>query len=185
MSDGERDRGILSPADRAYLRGEADLASVQSERNARARIRDRVRDGLLDFELLVEHLSERDRGLVFEERLDAEGTAAFDALVSAVAFLYAGVGDTDLTFETVLSEGVNLAEAPNDRAATVDFEVTYRALSDEEVRRKVREGEPLSLTEVAYADASPGIDAAEFAAAVGDDDAGVDDGRIQAKVTDF
>ena len=184
--DDDRDRGILSPADRAYLRGETELASVQSERNARARIRDRVHEALYDFEVLVEHLSERDRRLVFEDRLDAEGVAAFDALLSAVAFLYAGVGDTDLAFGTVLAEGVNLAEATNDRAATVDFDVTYRALSVEAVRRKIRAGEPLSLTEIAYADARPELGDAEFARAVeGEASTGVDDGRIQTRVTDF
>ncbi|WP_435065299.1 hypothetical protein [Halobaculum sp. EA56] len=189
---GERERGILSPADRAYLRGETEFASVQSERNARARIRDRVHAGLYDFELLVERLAERDRRLVFEDRLDREGTAAFDALVSAVAFLYRGVDDTDLDFETVLSEGINLAEAGEGRAATVDLDVTFRALSVAEVRRKMHEGEPLSLTELAFADTRTEISGDEFAEYVRDghddgvvDDAGVGDGRIQSRVTDF
>lgn len=208
--DGERERGILSPADRAYLRGEADLSSVQSERNARARIRDRVHAGLYDFELLVECLSDRDRELVFEGRLNREGTAAFDALVSALAFLYRGVGDTDLDFETVLAEGVNLAEAPEERAAAVDLDVTYHALSVAEVRRKMREGEPLSLTELAFADARaevPSDEVTEYlrgdeSRAAGDgrgardhrgarddrrprDGRVVRDGRIQSRVTDF
>ena len=48
MSDDAepRDRGALSPADREYLRGDRELGSVQAERNARARIRDRVYDAL-------------------------------------------------------------------------------------------------------------------------------------------
>jgi hypothetical protein len=181
----ERERGILSPADRAYLRGETELASVQSERNTRARIRDRVHESILDFEVLVEHLSGRDRELVFEDRLDAEGTAAFDALVSAVAFLYEGIDDTELAFETVLSEGINLAEASEERAATVSLDVTFHALTAETIRRKAEDGEDLSLTEIAYADASDEIDLAEFAAYVAADEQEVDDGRIQARVTDF
>jgi hypothetical protein len=40
--------------------------SVQSERNTRARIRERMTDALLDFETLVEGLSGRDRALLFE-----------------------------------------------------------------------------------------------------------------------
>ncbi|GAA0205483.1 hypothetical protein [Halobaculum roseum] len=185
---GERERGVLSPADRAYLRGETEFASVQSERNARARIRDRLHAGLYDFELLVEGLSETDRKLVFEDRLDREGTDAFDALVSAMAFLYRGVEDTDLEFETVLAEGINLAEASEERAATVDLDVTFRALSVAEVRRKMRAGETLSLTELAFADAREEIAPDEFAEYVrGDDtdDRSVDDGRIQSRVTDF
>lgn len=184
MSDGHRDRGILTPADRAYLRGEADLGSVQAERNARARIRDRLHEGLLDFELLVEHLSERDRQLVFGDRLDAKGTDAFDALVSTVAFLYAGIDETAVDFETILSEGINLAEASAERSATVELDVTFHALSAEAIRRKAADGESLSLTEIAYADASEEIDLAEFAEYVSSDP-DVDDGRIQARVTDF
>lgn len=188
--NGDRDRGILTPADRRYLRGETEFASVQSERNARARIRDRVHAALYDFEVLVEGLSERDRELVFADRLDEEGTAAFDALVSALAFLYRGVEDTELDFETVLSEGVNLAEASEERAATVDLDVTFHALNVAAVRRKLHAGEPLSLTELAFADARTEISADEFAeyrrAADGESaDAGVDDGRIQSRVTDF
>jgi len=180
-----RERGILSRADRAYLRGEKEFASVQSERNARARIRDRVHASLYDFELLVNGLAEKDRNLVFEDRLDREGTAAFDALVSAMAFLYRGVEDTDLEFETVLSEGVNLAEASEERAATVDLDVTFHRLSVPSVRRKMREGEALSLTELAFADARSEISAEEFADYRRDDSATVDDGRIQSKVTEF
>ena len=64
--------------------------------------------------------------------------------------------------------------------------MTYRALSVEEVRRKLREDEPLSLTEMAYADARPEIGDAEFARAIkGEESAEVDDGRIQTRVTDF
>ncbi|MXR40221.1 hypothetical protein GRX01_02455 [Halobaculum sp. WSA2] len=186
----DRDRGILTPADRRYLRGETEFASVQSERNARARIRDRIHAALYDFEVLVGGMSERDRELVFADRLDREGTAAFDALVSALAFLYRGVEDTELDFETVLSEGVNLAEASEERAATVDLDVTFHALSVAEVRRKMRAGEPLSLTELAFADTRTEVSADEFAEYLRGtegtvDDAGVDDGRIQSRVTDF
>ncbi|MFC7070085.1 hypothetical protein [Halobaculum lipolyticum] len=184
MSD-ERERGILTPADRRYLRGETEFASVQSERNARARIRDRLHAALYDFEVLVEGLSDRDRELVFGDRLDGEGTAAFDALVSAAAFLYRGVDDTEIDFETVLSEGINLAEAGDERAATVDLDVTFHALSVAEVRRKMRAREPLSLTELAFADTRTEIAPDEFAEYLRDDDRAVDDGRIQSRVTDF
>ncbi|MFC7097124.1 hypothetical protein [Halobaculum marinum] len=184
--DDDRERGILTEADRRYLRGETAYASVQSERNARARIRDRLHAALYDFEVLVEGLSERDRELVFTERLDREGTEAFDALVSTLAFLYRGVDDTEIDFETVVSEGINLAEASEERAATVDLDVTFHALSVAEVRRKMRAGDPLSLTELAFADARTEIAPDEFAEYLrGDDADGVDDGRIQSRVTDF
>lgn len=185
--DGERDRGILSTADRAYLRGERELSSVQAERNARARIRRRIHDALLDFEVLVEHLAERDVDLVFGERAsDEDGRAFFDALVSAAAFLYRGVGRTDLDFETVLREGVNLAEAADDRAATVALDVTYHALDADHLRRKLDEGESLSLTEIAYLYESDDVSRDELAEYFGEARAAdLDDGRVQSKVTDY
>jgi hypothetical protein len=187
MSGDDRDRGILTPADRDYLRGDSDPASVQSERNTRARIRDRVFDATLDFELLVEGLDDHDRELVFEKRVGAmDGTEAFDALVSMVAFCYQAVGDTDLDFADVLAEGVNVAAAREGRAASVDLDLTHHALSVPELRRKLEAGETLSLTEVAFLHDSDEIGRDELAGyfqqqATED----VDDGRIQSKVTSF
>lgn len=189
MSRDERTRGILSRADRAYLRGEADLANVQSERNARARIRDRISQSVLDFELLVERLSDRDRALVFEKRFGSmDGTEAFDALVSAIAFLYRATKDTDLDFETVLTEGINVAEVGDDRAATVDFDVIFHELTADQLRRKLERGETLSLTEIAYLHESDEVRMDELARYFRDADEAtskIDDGRIQSKVTNF
>lgn len=186
MTEDDRDRGALSPADRAYLRGETELGSVQSERNTRARIRQRVADALLDFEVLVEGLAERDRALLFEKHVDQAGTRGFDALVSAVAFLYEGVGRTDLDFETVLREGINLTEARADRAATVDLDVTFHALDADRLRGKLADGDSLSLTEIAYLYEHADVGREELAAALeGERGADLDDGRVQAKVTDY
>jgi hypothetical protein len=185
MGGDSRDRGILTEADRKYLRGDREFASVQAERNARARIRERIYESIRDVELLVEHLDERDRTLVFEKRFgEIDGTDAFDAVVSAVAFLYMGVDDTDLDFEDVLTEAINVAEARRDRAATVDLSVTYHALSADELLRRLRTGEDLSLTELAYLQGSAAVSTEELARYF-DEDETVDDGRIQTKVTDF
>lgn len=184
--DDERDRGVLSAADRAYLRGEQTYGSVQAERNARARIRERIYDALLDFELLVEHLPERDRELVFGKRADdGDGAEAFDAFVSTLAFLYQGLDHTDLDFETVLREGVNLAEASADRGATVDFDVTYHALDADHLQAKLADGESLSLTEIAYLYESADVSRDELAAYFEDSPGDLDDGRVQSKVTDY
>ncbi|PSP56297.1 hypothetical protein BRC82_02040 [Halobacteriales archaeon QS_1_67_19] len=189
MYGEERDRGILSQADRAYLRGETELASVQSERNARARIRNRIHNGILDFEVLVEHLTERDRKLLVESSFEStDGAEAFDALVSAVAFLYGVTKDTDLEFESVLTEAVNLAEASDDRAATVQLDLTFQSLTAEQLRHKLERGDTLSLTEIAYLHQSDEVRMDELARYFRDADDStpeVDDGRIQSKVTNF
>lgn len=100
----ERPRGILSPADRRFLRGEADLRSDQSAYDARYRIRQRLRDALLDFSLLFESLDDRDRTQVFEDE-DLAG-----AIVDAVAFLYQGAGEGDRPREVLFTEGLQRAE---------------------------------------------------------------------------
>ena len=185
MDGTDRDRGILSEADRAYLRGETEFSSVQSERNARARIRDRLFEAVRDFELLVEQLGERDRELVFEKRFGSmAGTDAFDALVSALALLYRGVDDTELDFEELLNEAVNVAEAGEGRAATVDLDVTYERLSPESLLHKLESGEELSLTELAYLHGHDDVSRDRLARYVADEES-VDDGRIQSKVTEF
>lgn len=183
----ERGRGVLTDADRAFLRGDRALSSVQAERNARARIRNRIYDALLDFEVLVEHLEEPDVELVFGKRADeADGAEAFDAFVSTLAFLYRGLEFTDLDFETVLRESVNLAEATEDRGATVEFDVTYHALDADHLREKLADGESLSLTEIAYLYESDNVGPDELAELVGESRAAdVDDGRVQSKVTDY
>jgi len=186
MSGDERDRGILSESDRNYLRGETTLGSVQSERNTRARIRDRAYDGLLDFELLVDRLDDHDRRLVFENR--SEGTETFDALVSAVAFIYQATSDTGLDFETVLKEGINVAEAKADRAATVQFDLTFQSLTADQLRTKLERGKELTLTELAYLHESDDVRMDELAHYFTDSEdatAEIDDGRIQSKVTSF
>jgi hypothetical protein len=107
MADS-RPRGILSPADRAYLTGEADLASDQSVYDARYRIRERIRHALLDFALLFDHLSEADREQVF--RPDDETRDAFtESLVSAVGFLYLGTATYDPPRENLFAEGIRRA----------------------------------------------------------------------------
>lgn len=184
-----RERGVLSQADRAYLRGETEFASAQSERNARSRIRDRIHDAVLDFEVLIEHLPDHDREIVFEKRFGRmEGTEAFDALVSAVAFLYQAIDDTEVAFETVLKEAINLAEAKDDRAATVDLDLTFQTLSAEQLQHKLEQGESLSLTEIAYLHQSDEVGPDELAAYFATAEAAteeIDDGRIQSKVTNF
>ena len=100
----ERPRGILSPADRRFLRGEAALESEQSVYDTRYRIRQRVRDALLDFPLLFGALAERDREQVFD------GQAVADAVVDAVAFLYLGAGGCESSREALFTEGIRRAE---------------------------------------------------------------------------
>ncbi|WP_135364630.1 hypothetical protein [Halosimplex halophilum] len=149
MSGNERPRGILSPADRAYLRGETTFGSDQSERNARARIRERVLAGLRDFDLLADALAERDRELVFGKHV-GDDPEAVRSLIAALAVLYRGAEEAGLEFGTLLEEGVSRAEADRSVAAGVDFEVRREPLDPDRLTRKLRRTGSLTLSELAY-----------------------------------
>jgi len=149
MTDDGRPRGILSPADRAYLRGETEIESAQSERNARARIRERLEAALYDADLLADALSERDRNLVFGKHV-GDDPGGVRALIGAVALFYDGAGAADLSFATLLEEGVSRAEADRDRAARVAFDVQREPLDANRLAGKLRRTGSLTLSELAY-----------------------------------
>ncbi|MFA9425597.1 hypothetical protein [Natronorubrum sp. A-ect3] len=124
-SDIDRERGVLSPADRAYLLGEREMSHEQSKRNAEARIRRRIHAAVLDFDLLLHTLPEKDRKQLFERATTDE--AFLDGLRALVAFLYLGTEKYGVDFEDVLEPAIRSSEeylAATDREANVSVDVT-------------------------------------------------------------
>ena len=124
--DIDRERGMLSPADRAYLLGEREMGHEQSKRNAEARIRRRIHAAVLDFDLLLHTLPEKDRKQLFERTTTDE--AFLDGLRALVAFLYLGTEKYGVDFEDVLEPAVRSSEeylAATDREANVSVELTF------------------------------------------------------------
>ncbi|WP_121822888.1 hypothetical protein [Halostella salina] len=140
--DDSRDRGVLTPADRAFLRGEATLRSEQSAYDARYRIRRRLRNAVLDLALLFERMESRDRERVFaDDDLD-------DALVDALALLYRGVGDGDRSRRATFVEAVHRAERQcGATAVSATFEVERTTASVDETVEKIAQGAYRDLTE--------------------------------------
>ena len=121
-----RDRGVLSPADRAYLFGEREMSHDQSKRNAEARIRERVRHAVLDFDVLLHTLSAKDRRQVFDDV--ATDDAFLDGLRAMVAFAYVGTKEQGFDFEEVLVPAVRSSEeayAAKQHDATASVDVTF------------------------------------------------------------
>lgn len=104
--DTDRGRGILSPADRAYLLGEADMKHEQSKRNAEARIRGRITDAILDFGILVHHLKKKDRRQVF----DTDDERFMDGLTAMLSFAYIGMRESGGEFGHALEPAIRKAE---------------------------------------------------------------------------
>jgi hypothetical protein len=112
-----------------------------------------------------------------------DGTAAFDAMVSAAAFLYLATEDTDLEFESVLAEGINVAEAKRDRRLRSHLPVADRRPASTQTRgrrdvvadrtRVLHQSDEVSMSDLAvYLHGRKESDE-------------IDDGRIQSKVTNF
>jgi hypothetical protein len=98
----ERPRGILSQADREFLRGEKEFGWEQSASNARGRIRERVAAAFRDFQLL-ETLEDRDREMVFDELSPGEVAACTADLVE---FVYRGVEFDADAVEQMVARGI-------------------------------------------------------------------------------
>ncbi|WP_053773179.1 hypothetical protein [Halorubrum tropicale] len=152
----DRDRGVLTPADREFLRTEGkNLGSEQSRRNTRRRIRKRIRNAIIDFDLIVRLLNDEDRALVFEEEEDHWDRVFQAGQKAMIEFLYAGLADADETtmdFETVLKSGVHDAELERHDGPVfvdVDFGVETDVQFDlEDARERFENGSALTVAEI-------------------------------------
>ena len=157
--DPERDRGILTPSDRAFLLGRKIDYTEHSKKQKRNRIRRRVRNAILDFTILFDHLDERDRKTVFDPE-DAERDAYTCGITDALAFFHLGTMGYSTPFKDMLARGVSKGEqelAGSDyRMVNVEFNVdpvgridvdsvvekldrgSFDEITDEELRAFVR-----------------------------------------------
>ena len=166
----DRGRGILTPSDREFLLERKTDYTEHSKKQKRNRIRRRIRNAILDFSIIFEHLEDRDRETVFNPDDDARD-AYTQGITDMLAFLHLGTMGYYTPFKDMLAEGVNKAEqelAGSDyRMVTVDFNVDpvgqidvdavidklefgdYEEVTDEELRAFVRllsESEEFSAT---------------------------------------
>lgn len=152
--DTNRPRGILSPADRALLLGEAEMDHEQSRRNAEARIRQRVVDSIKDFDLLVHALKEKDRRQIFAKSID--DPEFVDGLTTMLSFAYLGLKECGIEFAHVLEPAVRRTEeahAANTLGAMVDvaveFDVDTRLRTElDDVRTRLTAADPVTPAEL-------------------------------------
>lgn len=111
----DRPRGILSEADRRYLRNPEEY-SKQARYERRRAIIDRVRESFHDYPLLVSALDEESRTEVFKEEQSHHEEMTLNVLTSGFAFLYLGILDTieprelgHQAFEDILGTGIKQA----------------------------------------------------------------------------
>ena len=153
-TDVDRDRGFLTETDRTYLLGDAEMSHEGSKRNAEARIRQRVTDAILDFDLLVHMLSKKDRRQVFEDA--ASDDALTDGVTAMVSFAYLGLREQGVDFEEVLVPAVRSAEeayAADQLEANVTVDVHLEVETEVEsthegIEARLREGDPVTPREL-------------------------------------
>ena len=110
---------MLTETDRKYLLGEIEYEDKQQQRNRRRYIRDRVRNGIIDFELL-DMLEDRDRKQIFSE-VDSSDTGStgsgtgksqiFAGMCALIKLLYIVSDENNILFEEMLKNGIRDAEA--------------------------------------------------------------------------
>lgn len=149
-----RERG-LSRADREYLAsGGETVENEGTDVNTRIRIRERIRESIVDFWLIAEYLSDHDRDLIFRESDDDWDNWELEiGLKSAMQFFYAALENNDFVdFETVLTSAIHDAERRARRGAAL-IEVEFDVEVDEqfhvqEAYDKFQRGVPLTPTEI-------------------------------------
>ncbi len=145
---------MLSPADRAYLLGEAEMEHDQSKRNAEARIRQRITDTVLDFAIVVHHLKQKDRRQVFDRAV--EGDDFVDGVMAMLSFTYIGMRESGLEFAHALEPAIRKAEEVHAAAALgqaisvdVQFDVeTEVETAVDDVAANIEAGNPVTPAEL-------------------------------------
>jgi hypothetical protein len=162
----DRDPGLLTYDDREYLLGKKDV-SGGSESQLRQRMRDRIRNALLDFELLLACMEDRDIQTVFDNISKppwpdgSDGADVYHGSQYALAFIYHGITEcTHANFDRLLEEAIQHAsgrsrmadEGPHRRfaEASVNIEVEWSVgvIDNDHALEKLREGELLSEKEI-------------------------------------
>lgn len=153
-SNTDRPRGILSPADRALLLGEADMDHEQSRRNAEARVRQRIIDSIKDFNLLIHALKPKDRRQIFMKSVD--DPEFIDGLTTMLSFAYLGMKESGIEFSHVLKPAIRRTEeahAANTLGTMVDVEVDFNVDTQlraelDDVRTRLAAADPITPAEL-------------------------------------
>ncbi len=109
----ERPRGLLTPTDRAFLRGEKEYGTKQQTTNRYQNIRKRIANGLLDFSTIRYSLRDKERKRIFRDPADAAGVSDplfFENLQSMLYWTYLGLKEQNYDFEGLLIDAIEQAE---------------------------------------------------------------------------
>ena len=168
-SDSDRGRGFLTPTDREFLTGDRSEYEDASIRQKWYRINRRIRNAILDFGLLLEHLPSDRLGMAFYPDDDDDRKKLWDGVRAVLALLFLQQYEEhkqmdlpeswDVDRERFLTPKVNqnrLVEAGLRRALESrgeslheyeQFDYRTAPLNLKDLWRRFNSGEPLSLEE--------------------------------------
>lgn len=163
----DRPRGILTKNDRQLLRGDSSYENEQQIRDARYRMRKRVKESFLDLQDLQEHYPIEEYEQVIEsirneftayEMRNVAGAAIETAVIIAKIGIengyITGSGGESITFEGFLEEklkGIIIAvegisaEQTTIPEVDVDIDVTHRSFDEEHLLTKFVYGNPMDV----------------------------------------
>lgn len=153
-NEKDRPRGILTQNDRALLRGEIDYSHKQQYSNRRRDIRERIANGLLDFNTIQYQLRDKDRKRIFQEPAEAAGVEDplfYESICGMLYWTYFGLNEQNYDIEGMISESIGLAEEDFSRkywGKSVDVDVRFdvevnRSEDIEDLITAVEDGEPV------------------------------------------
>lgn len=161
----DRDQGLLTYDDREYLFGEKDVTK-ESEAQLRHRMRNRIENGMLDFELLLYHLNDHDYQIIFDNMLDLSQSAKsrraefHHSSGFALAFLYYGITEyTNVNFGQLVENAIEIMGKRRPKTAdnghtrypiaSVDIDINWEeAISPDHALERLRNGEVLTDREI-------------------------------------
>lgn len=165
------ENAMLTHNQREFLKSDKSGYSDQNKRDYRKKIKRRVYNTILDFQILFEHWSEKERERVFHDLMDESGS--IDNLNHLFALLYVSTHSTG-GFSKALKQGVRKAEYNSNsleepsHAIRTSFEVERIPKAGLSAVDKFRRG-PEGITELSEEEARMLLDALYVDSTLGSD----------------
>ncbi|WP_254763378.1 hypothetical protein [Natrinema marinum] len=140
-----RNTGILTARDEEVLSGDSDLTR-SAERDAKYRIREKVKQSFEDLSFVFDNIGEKDRELIFDDLLKQE----VDHIATTLALIYMGIEDSSVDRKNpdelfMESLGVSYYLCTNERGElyNVDLNIDVERTKPDEERlfRKIKRGD--------------------------------------------
>jgi hypothetical protein len=129
----QRKVGILTENQRRYLRGEKEDMTERSEQQLQLRIRQRIRNALIDASLLFKTLDDQAIEQVFwpEPNANESRKDVIEGTIDLLALCSMGMGKAAIPFELALQEAMKRAGVRQGTPVDlVEFDVDYNQPSD-------------------------------------------------------